>query len=183
MNPIAPTVQVFFTDRMARQGQASSHARACYRDTFRLLFEFLQRLGAIRPLFADASLRHPKHAALISGVLAIPSKRFDKATVSHLTPAEVGALIAATDRSRWEGRRDHALLILVIQTGLRISELTSLNGGNIGTGTGIHVQCRGKKLKDCAVPLSHPTALVLREGMADRNGPVIRCSPRARGGA
>lgn len=210
MSPIAPTVQLFFTDRMSRQRQASAHTMASYRDTFRLLFEFLQqrsgkppscldwedlnhetisaclehletdrnnsartrnaRLGAIRSLFVYASLRHPEHAALISGVLAIPPKRFDKATASYLTPAEVEALIAAPDRSRWEGRRDHALLMLAIQTGLRVSELTGLNGGDISTGTGAHIQCRGKGRKERAVPLTHPTALVLREWIAERNG-------------
>ncbi|GAA3326904.1 tyrosine-type recombinase/integrase [Paeniglutamicibacter sulfureus] len=113
-------------------------------------------------MFADASLRHPEHSALISGVLGIPPKRFDKATSSYLTPAEVGALIAAAHRSCWSGRRNHALQILAIQAGLRVSELTSLNGSYIGPRTGVHIQCRGKEREERAVPLTHPTALVLK---------------------
>ena len=79
------------------------------------------RLTAIRSLFAYAALRHPEHAELIQRVLAIPAKRFDKQLVSFLTPVEIDALIDAPDRSRWEGRRDLALLLLAVQTGLRVS--------------------------------------------------------------
>jgi site-specific recombinase XerD len=89
------------------------------------------RLTAIRSLFAYASLRHPEHAALIQRVLAIPAKRFDKPLVSFLTAPEIDALIDAPDRARWEGRRDRALLLVAVQTGLRVSELTGLNCGDV----------------------------------------------------
>jgi hypothetical protein len=66
----------------------------------------------VRSLFRYAALRHPEHAQLNAQVLAIPQKRFDRAQVSFLTPAETGALLAAPDPGRWEGRRDRALLAL-----------------------------------------------------------------------
>ena len=69
------------------------------------------RLTAIRPLFTYAALRHPEHAALIQQVLAIPAKRFGKQLISFLTQAEIDALLAACDLSRWEGRLDHCLLV------------------------------------------------------------------------
>ena len=78
------------------------------------------RLAAIRSLFRYAALRHPDHAALIQQVLAIPQKRFDKALVSYLTQPEIDALLAAPDRTTWEGRRDVALIALAVQTGLRV---------------------------------------------------------------
>lgn len=81
------------------------------------------RLTAIRSLFAYASLRHPEHADLIARVLAIPPKRFDKTNIAFLDDAEVAALLAAPDRTRWEGRRDRTLILLALQTGLRVSEL------------------------------------------------------------
>jgi integrase len=84
------------------------------------------RLAVIHSLFRFAALRHPEHADLIARVLAVPAKRFDRAIVSYLTPAEVDALLAAPDRTRWIGRRDHALITVAIQTGLRVSELTAL---------------------------------------------------------
>lgn len=83
------------------------------------------RLTAVRSLFVYASLRHPEHAGLIQRVLAIPAKRFDKPIASFLTSEQVDALMQAPDRSRWEGRRDRALLLLAVQTGLRMSELTA----------------------------------------------------------
>ncbi|WP_245839892.1 tyrosine-type recombinase/integrase [Mycobacterium aquaticum] len=112
------------------------------------------RLTAIRLLFTYAALRHPEHAALIQQVLAIPAKRFDTQLVSFLTATERNALIAAPDRNRWEGRRDRALLVLALQTGLRVSELTGLNCGDITFGDGANVQCLGKGRKHRAVPLT-----------------------------
>jgi len=79
------------------------------------------RLAAIHSLFRYAALRHPEHAALIQRVLAIPPKRFDRAPVSFLTEPEIDALLASPDRSTWTGRRDHTLLLLAVETGLRAS--------------------------------------------------------------
>ena len=84
------------------------------------------RLAAIHSLFRFAALRHPEHAADIDRVLAIPSKRADRALVTYLTEPELDALLASPDRGTWTGRRDHALIMLAAQTGLRASELTSL---------------------------------------------------------
>ena len=102
------------------------------------------RLAAIHSLFRYAAFRHPEHAALIQRVLAIPPARFDKAVVSFLTFREAEALLAAPDLARWVGRRDHALLAVAIQTGLRVSELTALTRADVHLGTGPHVRCLGK---------------------------------------
>lgn len=128
------------------------------------------RLTAIRSLFAYASLRHPEHAALIQRVLAIPAKRFDKPIVSFLTAAEIDAVVGAPDLSRWEGRRDRALLLVAVQTGLRVSELTGLNCGDVGLGTGANVRCEGKGRKHRAVPLTTATEAVLAVWLAERDG-------------
>jgi integrase/recombinase XerD len=84
------------------------------------------RLAAVRSLFRYAALRHPEHAAVIERVLAIPRKRFDRRLVTFLTEPELDALFRAPDRSTWTGRRDHTLLTLAAQTGLRASELIGL---------------------------------------------------------
>jgi len=210
MSPIAATLQSFFTDRLAKQRQASPHTVASYRDTLRLLLEFMQartgkpparldwadldteavctfldhleasrhncartrnaRLTAIRSLFSYAALQHPEHAALIARVLAIPPKRFDKAIVTFLDDAEAAALLAAPDRTRWEGRRDHAFMFLAMQTGLRISELLGLNCGDVTIGVGAHVRCEGKGRKQRAVPLTGPVQDVMRIWLIERNG-------------
>jgi site-specific recombinase XerD len=126
------------------------------------------RLAAIRSLYRYAALRHPEHAQLIQRVLAIPGKRHDRHDVSFLQPGEVDALLAAPDRSTWIGRRDHALLVLAVQTGLRVSELTGLGSGDIQLGSGPHVRCTGKGRKDRATPLTARTVAVLREWMKER---------------
>ena len=97
------------------------------------------RLAAIRSLFAWAALRHPEHAASIQRVLAIPPKRYQRNLVTYLTGAETGALAAACDKGTWTGRRDHALIVLAAQAGLRISELAALTAGDIILGAGAHV--------------------------------------------
>jgi integrase/recombinase XerD len=128
------------------------------------------RLAAIHSMFRFAALRHPEHAALISRVIAVPTKRFDRAIVSYLTREEADALINAPDRSRWIGRRDHALLTLTIQTGLRVSELTALRCQDVHLGTGPHVQITGKGRKQRATPLTKHTVAVLREWLREHNG-------------
>ena len=128
------------------------------------------RLTAIRSLFAYAALQHPEHALLIQRVLDIPPKRFDKRIVTFLTAAEVDALLAAPDARRWEGRRDKAMLALAVQTGLRVSELTSLNCDDITLGEGTAVRCEGKGRKQRTVPLDRPVQHLLRSWLGERAG-------------
>lgn len=125
------------------------------------------RLAAIHSLFRYAAPRAPEHAAVISQVLAIPPRRRQRAVVSYLTPDEADALIAAPDRATWHGRRDRALLLLAVQTGLRVSELTGLTRQDVSLGTGPHVRCHGKGRKDRATPLTAQTARVLRTWLAE----------------
>jgi site-specific recombinase XerD len=142
------------------------------------------RLAAIHSMFRFAAFRHPEHAALISRVIAVPTKRFDRAIVSYLTEDEVDALLAAPDRSRWIGRRDHALLTLAIQTGLRVTELTNLRCQDAHLGTGPHIETRGKGRKQRATPLTSQTIAVLREWLKERNGqPGQPLFPTSRGHA
>lgn len=108
------------------------------------------RLAAIHSLFRFAALRHPEHAELIARVLDIPAKRYDRVLIDFLTATEVDALLAAPDRATWLGRRDHALLVLAIQTGLRVSELVGLTVVDVHLGDGSHVRCHGKGRKERA---------------------------------
>ena len=210
MTALAPVLQAFFTDRLARQRHASPQTVADYRDTWRLLLAFAAaktgkqpsqfdlgdldapltgafldhleadrgnsartrnaRLAAVHSLFRYAALRCPEHAATIARVLAIPPKRFDKALVTWLTEPEIAALLAAPDRSTWAGRRDHALILLAAQTGLRISEITGLTTGDVHLGTAAHVSCTGKGRKQRITPLTATSVTVLRTWLAERGG-------------
>lgn len=121
------------------------------------------RLAAIHSLFRFAALQHPEHADLIARVLSIPQKRFERGIVEFLTKEEVEAILAVPDCGTWIGSRDHALLTLAVQTGLRVGELTGLRGEDVVLGTGAHVRCRGKGRKQRATPLTTGTVATLRE--------------------
>ena len=71
-----------------------------------------------------------------------------------LSAEEVDALLAAPEPTARTGRRDHALLLLAVQTGLRVSELTACTSRDLHLGTGAHVRCNGKGRKDRAIPLT-----------------------------
>ena len=128
------------------------------------------RLAAIRSLFAWAALRHPEHAATIQRVLAITPKRFQRNLVTYLTSDETDELAAACDKRTWTGRRDHALIVLAAQAGLRISELAALTVGDIVLGAGAHVHTIGKGRKERRTPLLPATVAVLRAWLAERRG-------------
>jgi integrase/recombinase XerD len=128
------------------------------------------RLAAVHALFRFAALRHPEHAAVIARVLAIPPKRFDRRLVTYLTEPETVALLAAPNTGTWTGRRDHALLVLAIQTGLRVSELTALTRADVHLGTAAHVTCQGKGRKQRITPLTSTTTTTIRAWLADRGG-------------
>jgi site-specific recombinase XerD len=128
------------------------------------------RLAAIHSFFGYAALRHPEHGALIQRVLAIPGKRRDRTIVTYLTAEESDALLAACDQSSRTGRRDHAMLALAVQAGLRVSELTSLTCADIRTQAGPHVHCTGKGRKERDTPLLPATVRILKSWLAERGG-------------
>jgi integrase/recombinase XerD len=125
------------------------------------------RLAAIRSMFRYAALRHPEYSGLIQQVLAVPDKRPDRSIVTFLNDVEVDALLAAPDRQTWTGRRDHTLLAVAIQTGLRISELTGLTCGEVRLGSGAHVRCLGKGRKERCTPLTTACLSVVSEWLKE----------------
>jgi integrase/recombinase XerD len=140
------------------------------------------RLAAIHSLFRYAALRHPEDAAVIARVLAIPPKRSDRTLITYLTEDEITALLAAPGHATWTGRRDHALLMLACQTGLRATELITLTIGDAHLGTGAHVSCTGKGRKQRITPLTASTAGVLRAWLTERGGqPADPLFPTRRG--
>ncbi len=103
------------------------------------------RLAAIRSFFRYAALEAPEHSALIQRVLSIPRKRHTRPLIDFLVRAEIEALLAAPSRQTWIGQRDHAFLLLAVQTGLRLSELTGLRQQDVALGTGAHVPLLGQR--------------------------------------
>jgi site-specific recombinase XerD len=120
------------------------------------------RLTAIRSFFRYIAFELPAHSAQIQRVLAIPTKRFTRTLVHFLTRTEVDALLEAPDRTTWSGRRDHAFILMAVQTGLRLSEITATTRDDLVLGTGAHVRVIGKGRKERCTPLAKPTVAVLK---------------------
>lgn len=120
------------------------------------------RLAAIRSFFRFVALEAPEESALIQRVLAIPNKRCQRPLIGFLTRPEVEALLGAVDCRNWIGRRDYALLLVAMQTGLRLSELTGLCREDVTLGPGAHIQCVGKGRKQRCTPISKTTRQVLK---------------------
>ncbi len=223
-SPFPALLESFFLDRLMRQRQASPHTIASYRDTFRLLLQYVQqhlrkapsqlalpdldtpflgafldhleqkrdnsarsrnvRLAAIHSFFRYVALHAPEYNAVAARVLAMPSKRTVRRPICFLTPVEIDAVLAAPDLTTWSGRRDRALLLLAVQTGLRAAELTSLRCGNIVFGAGAHVQCLGKGRKTRCTPLRQEAVTVLRSWLRERQAqPSDPVFPTTRGQA
>lgn len=222
MTTLAPLLQGFFAERLARQRNASPHTIAAYRDSFRLLLSFMHertgtppskltlehldavtisafldhletdrgnsirtrnaRLTAIHSFYRYSALKAPEQAELIARVLAIPDKRFETTVISYLDPPEIDALLTAPDRSTPTGRRDHALLLLAVQTGLRASELASLRRQDLQLDTSPWVRCEGKGRKERCTPLTRTTVKVLRVWLRENDDiPTSPLFPGRRG--
>jgi integrase/recombinase XerD len=141
------------------------------------------RLTAIRAVLGRALPDHPEHAATITQVLAIPPKRTVRKVIEFLTPKEVDELLAAPDRNTWTGRRDRILLLLTVQTGLRVSEVCSLTRDDIHLGTGPNVACTGKGRRQRVTPLTKATVDNLKPYLAERDtrpGTALFSGPQGR---
>lgn len=141
------------------------------------------RLTAIRAVLGRALPDHPEHAATITQVLAIPPKRTIRPIIEFLTPVELDALLAAPDSTTWTGRRDHALLTMAAQTGLRISEICSLTHDDIHLGAGPHIACTGKGRRQRITPLTRATVDTMKRYLAERMtrpGSALFCGPHGK---
>jgi site-specific recombinase XerD len=212
----------FFTQRLIAQRRVSPHTVASYRDTFRLLLQFVEkrlrkppsglvltdldpsligaflddlekqrgngarsrnlRLTAIRSFYRYAAYEDPTQSGLIQRVLAMPAKRYEKKLIGFLTRPEIEAVLAAPNLSTWTGRRDHAFLLVAVQTGLRLSEMTSLRTPDAALGSGAHVRCIGKGRKERCTPLTRQAVDTLKLWLREprRSGGDI-LFPSARG--
>src|SRR5262249_16438596 len=207
---IAPLIQSFFTQHLQLHKRVSPQTVACYRDTFRLLFQFIKertgrepatfliadwqaevilsfldhleevrhnsarsrniRLAAIRTFFRWVALREPEQIGLATRVLAVPVKRTEKRIVQALTREEMEALLKAPDPSTRQGRRDHALLLTLYNSGARISEITGLHCNQVKFGASAFLQLHGKGRKERTVPLWPKTARTLQVWFRELGG-------------
>ncbi len=140
------------------------------------------RLAAIHSFFHYVALQEPALGAMAQRILAIRSKRYPKKPVDFLTRSEIESLLATPDQTTWAGRRDRTLLLLAVQTGLRVSELIGLRHQDVALETGAHVRCTGKGRKTRCIPLRKEVVAALRHWLKEReSGPEDVLFPSARG--
>jgi site-specific recombinase XerD len=102
-------------------------------------------------------------------ILSIPFKRQTQRLVGFLSATEIEAILAATDPT-WTGRRDHLLLLLLYNTGARVSEILSLRVGDVDL-PGRQVALVGKGRKQRRVPLWPVTRSLLRQWLKTNRWP------------
>jgi integrase/recombinase XerD len=128
------------------------------------------RLAAIRSFYRYVAMNEPAHALHCQRILAMPNKRYVRRTVDFIDRTEMEALLAAPDSATWIGRRDRAILLLALQTGLRVSELINLDCSDVVLGTGAHIRCEGKGRKQRSTPLRRDTIKTIEAWLRERAG-------------
>ena len=220
--PLGPILQRYFCEYLVSQRDLSQNTIASYRDTFRLLLEFLKRryriqpdlvcaedldaphtlaflddlerqrgntvrsrnarLAALRCFVRYAAAAEPQLLQVAQRVLAIPAKRFERASVSYLTREQMQAILDSPDVATFSGRRDQVLLLLLYNTGARASEIAGLQIRDVSLQSRISVQIRGKGRKNRSMPLWQKTARLLRSWLKELDGvPDSPLLPNARG--
>lgn len=134
------------------------------------------RLAAIRSFFRYVAMTDPSYLLHCQRILSMPNKRYVRRSVTFLDAHEIAALLAAPDRTTWVGRRDHVLLVLALQTGLRASELINLRCSDVILGAGAHIRCIGKGRKERSTPLRRDTVKLIQGWLRERqdsDGPLF----------
>jgi len=141
------------------------------------------RLAAIHSFFRYVALSEPAYGGLAQQILMLPRKRCERKPVDFLTEPEISALLAAPDRGTWGGRRDYALILVAVQTGLRVSELVALSWNSVTLGSGPYIRCSGKGRKERCTPLQKGASELLRAWSREcESGPDAPVFPNARRG-
>lgn len=126
------------------------------------------RLSAIKAFFRYMAFREPGKNAFISQVLSIPESRITQNQVHFLNTKELDTLLKTQDLRTWVGRRDHVLILVAAETGLRLAELIALKWQDVYlAGVSGYIQCMGKGRKERSTPLTASTAKILRRWKAE----------------
>jgi len=127
------------------------------------------RLSAIRSFFRIVALSDPKDVEHSSRVLAIPVKRTDSRLISSISRNEMESILAAPDLNTCSGRRDHALLLTMYNTGMRVSEVIALDRSQVLFGSSAFIRINGKGRKERTVPVWSKTAQILQALFAEQS--------------
>ena len=126
------------------------------------------RLAAIHAFARYAASSHPEHIELCQRILAVPFKRARQRVVEYLETDEIRALLDAPDRATPDGRRDHALLLALFNTGARVQEILDVRPCDLQLMRPLQVRLLGKGRKERMCPLWPQTAATLQALLSER---------------
>jgi site-specific recombinase XerD len=146
---ITPEMIMGFLDHLERERHNSVRSRNA-------------RLAALRSFLKFAGHQDVSSLQVIERALGVPAKRFERPMFSYLSREEMLAIIG-TPNGTWRSQRDHVLLLLLYNTGARISEIISVNVGDVVLDDGaacVHLHGKGRKQR--SVPLWRSTVKAIR---------------------
>jgi site-specific recombinase XerD len=140
------------------------------------------RRAAIRSFLRYAAGNNPLLLPVAQRVLAIPAKRFERASIGYLTREQIQTIIDSPDTATFSGQRDQILLVLLYNTGARVSELAGLQIQDVSLESRMSVRIHGKGRKNRSVPLWRQTVKLLRPWLRQLDGaPTSPLLPNAQG--
>lgn len=146
---ITPELIMAFLDHLERQRHNSVRSRNA-------------RLAALRSFLKFAAHRDVSSLQVIERALGVPVKRFERQMFGYLSREEMLAVIGTPDDA-WLSQRDHALFLLMYNTGARVSEIIGLKVGDVvldAAAACVHLHGKGRKQR--SVPLWHSTVKTVR---------------------
>jgi integrase/recombinase XerD len=126
-----------------------------------------QRLAGLRSFYRYLNIKCPHLSHHIQQILAIPQKRYEPALITFLDETEIDALLNSPDQSTPMGRRDFTLILFLLQTGLRVSEIVSVKCSDVKLSSTSYVTCLGKGRKKRSTPLTKRTAKILKKWLSE----------------
>lgn len=125
------------------------------------------RLAAIHAFARFVAQQHPEKIESCQRLLAVPPKKTTTRVVEYLEADEIHALLETADRTRQDGRRDYALMLLMFNTGARVQEIVDITPRDLQLDTPLQVRLVGKGRKERFCPLWPRTAEILKTFLAE----------------
>ncbi len=127
------------------------------------------RLAAVKSLFAFISREEPVLIVQCQQIQSIPLKRTKYRLIQYLEEKEMQAMLYAVDINSSNGARDQALLLLLYNTGARVSEIAGIKLNDLQLDGSAQVKLMAKGKKERSFPLWPETVLALKNYINTRS--------------
>jgi site-specific recombinase XerD len=123
------------------------------------------RLAAIKSFMEYVSYEAPEYLGIVRKIKAIPFRNVEKKEINYLTKEEIDALLNTCKNSTPDGRRDYLMILLLYNSGMRVSEMISMRRKDviISSNGQCHLRIMGKGRKERTIPLWQTTIKCLTQ--------------------